>query len=82
METERPFVLPGDTVDASVIPAHKKLPLRLGPGLRHIPPSDIVPTVAGRLVTDQKKNSMWVEYNGGRVRRPYLLLRDMTNTRR
>ena len=69
MTTERPFVLPGETVDPAVVPSHKKQPLRLGPGLRHIPPSDIVPTVAGQLVTNPSKNSMWVEYNSNRVRR-------------
>ncbi|KAH6651881.1 hypothetical protein BKA67DRAFT_521413 [Truncatella angustata] len=64
--TERVFVLPGDVLDSSLIPSHPKHPLRLGPGLRHIPPSDIVPTIAGQLVTDRKKNSIWVESNGGR----------------
>ncbi|KAK3695464.1 hypothetical protein B0T22DRAFT_438453 [Podospora appendiculata] len=64
--TEQPIVLPGDAIDPSLIPTHKKQPLRLGPGLRHIPPSVIVPTVAGQLVTDQKKNSMWIEYNSTR----------------
>ncbi|KAK3363415.1 hypothetical protein B0T25DRAFT_442307 [Lasiosphaeria hispida] len=66
MATEHPLVLPGDTIDPSLIPTHKKQPLRLGPGLRHVPPSTILPTVAGQLVTDLRKNSMWVEYNGGR----------------
>jgi len=67
MTTKAPiYVLPGDSIDPSVIPTHKKHPLRLGPGLRHIPPSEIVPTVSGQLVTDPRKNSMWVEYNGGR----------------
>lgn len=66
-ETERVFVHPGDAIDASLIPSHPKYPLRLGPGLRHIPPSDIVPTIAGQLVTDRRKNQLWVEYNGGRV---------------
>ena len=64
--TDRPLVLPGDPIDPSLIPTHKKNPLRLGPGLRHIPPSAIVPTVAGQLVTDPRKNSMWVEYGAGR----------------
>ncbi|KAK4240125.1 hypothetical protein C8A03DRAFT_13513 [Achaetomium macrosporum] len=63
---ERLFVLPGETIDPSLIPTHKKHPLRLGPGLRHIPPSDIVPTVAGQLITNPLKNSMWVEYNSHR----------------
>ncbi|KAL7621175.1 exosome non-catalytic core subunit rrp40 [Parahypoxylon ruwenzoriense] len=63
---ERILVLPGDQIDPSLVPSNPKRPLRLGPGLRHIPPNEIVPTVAGQLVTDYRKNSIWVEYNGGR----------------
>ncbi|KAK0628587.1 hypothetical protein B0T17DRAFT_573577 [Bombardia bombarda] len=66
VDQQHPLVLPGDTIDPSLIPTHKKQPLRLGPGLRHIPPNAIIPTVAGQLIADHKKNSMWVEYNGGR----------------
>ncbi|KAK3395483.1 hypothetical protein B0T20DRAFT_443128 [Sordaria brevicollis] len=67
MSTESPLVvLPGESIDPSLIPTHHKNPLRLGPGLRHIPPSEIVPTVAGQLVVDNRKTSMWIEYNGGR----------------
>ncbi|KAF2999516.1 exosome non-catalytic core subunit rrp40 [Neopestalotiopsis sp. 37M] len=66
ISTERVVVLPGDNIDPSLIPTHPKYPLRLGPGLRHIPPSEIVPTIAGQLVTDRKKNSIWVESSGGR----------------
>ncbi|KAK4187250.1 hypothetical protein QBC35DRAFT_523673 [Podospora australis] len=71
MATERPLVLPGDVIPPSLIPTSanpnkKQQPLRLGPGLRHIPPSDIVPTVAGQLITVPHKNSMWVEYNSSR----------------
>ncbi|KAK6956409.1 hypothetical protein K445DRAFT_378227 [Daldinia sp. EC12] len=65
-QSERIFVLPGDQIDPSLIPSHPKKALRLGPGLRHIPPNELVPTVAGQLVTDPRKNSIWVEYNGGR----------------
>ncbi|KAI1445673.1 hypothetical protein F5Y02DRAFT_386025, partial [Annulohypoxylon stygium] len=65
-QSGRMYVLPGDQIDASIIPSHSKRPLRLGPGLRHIPPNELVPTVAGQLVTDYRKNSIWVEYNGGR----------------
>ena len=74
LENQNFIVLPGDTIDPSLIPTHKKLPLRLGPGLRHIPPSEIVPTVAGQLVTDRKKNSIWVEYNGGHVRNSHIYI--------
>lgn len=63
-----PVVLPGDGIDPSEIPSHPKKALRLGPGLRHILPGTISPTVAGQLVADKKKNTIWVEHNGGRVR--------------
>ncbi|KAL8351390.1 hypothetical protein RB598_006262 [Gaeumannomyces tritici] len=62
----RPFVLPGEALPPAQIPTHPKRALRLGPGLRHIPPSSIVPTVAGQVVADGKKTAVWVEYNGGR----------------
>ncbi|KAL8386945.1 hypothetical protein RB595_010279 [Gaeumannomyces hyphopodioides] len=64
--SSRPFVLPGEALAPSQIPTHPKRALRLGPGLRHIPPSSIVPTVAGQVVADAKKTAVWVEYNGGR----------------
>lgn len=67
VSADRVFVLPGDEVPAALIPSHPKKALKLGPGLRHVPPSELIPTVAGQLVTD-RKNSIWVEYNGGRVR--------------
>jgi exosome complex component RRP40 len=66
MATET-FVLPGEYLDADSLPSHPKLPLKLGPGLRHIPPNAISPTVAGQLCTDRRKNAVWVEYNGSRV---------------
>ncbi|KAK4156978.1 hypothetical protein C8A00DRAFT_30072 [Chaetomidium leptoderma] len=66
MATDLPLVLPGETIDATLIPSSQKHPLRLGPGLRHIPPSDIVPTAAGQLITNPVKNSMWIEYNSNR----------------
>ncbi|KAI2604990.1 uncharacterized protein GGS25DRAFT_408699 [Hypoxylon fragiforme] len=65
-KSERILVLPGDKLDHTLIPSHPKKALRLGPGLRHIPPNELVPTVAGQLVTDHRKNSIWIEYNGGR----------------
>jgi len=65
MSTET-FVLPGDHIDPDLLPSHPTLPLKLGPGLRHIPPNTITPTVAGQLRTDQRKNAIWVEFNGGR----------------
>ncbi|CEJ91259.1 Putative Exosome complex component RRP40 [[Torrubiella] hemipterigena] len=60
------FVLPGDSINPSLIPTHPKKPLRLGPGLRHVPPSGIIPTVAGEVVTEHQKNAMRVENAGGR----------------
>lgn len=62
-----PLVLPGDNIDPANIPTHPKKATKLGPGLRHILPDTILPTVAGQLVTDRKKNTIWVENNGGHV---------------
>lgn len=64
------FVLPGDEIDASLIPTHPKKPLRLGPGLRHAPPNDIIPTLAGQLISDHQKNAIRVETSAGRVSTP------------
>ena len=61
------FVLPGEQIDPELLPSIPKQPLKLGPGLRHIPPNAIVPTVAGQLSTDKRKNAVWIEYNAGRV---------------
>ena len=71
---QRHLVLPGDHVDPSAIPSHPKKALRLGPGLRYVPPGELVPTVAGQLATDPRKNSIWVEYHGGRVSSSFSLL--------
>lgn len=66
--TEAPIVLPGDIIDPSLIPtSNKKRPLRLGPGLRHVPPDTLQSTVAGELIADPKKNTMYIEYNSHRV---------------
>lgn len=67
MASEAVFVLPGDQIDPSLIPSHPKKALRLGPGLRHVPPNDILPTIAGQLITDRQKNLIRVENAGGRV---------------
>ncbi|KAJ3473934.1 hypothetical protein NLG97_g10063 [Lecanicillium saksenae] len=53
------IVLPGDAIDDSQIPTHPKKPLRLGPGLRLDPSTnEILPTVAGQLVSDRNKNAI------------------------
>ncbi|KAK4693409.1 exosome complex component RRP40, partial [Lecanoromycetidae sp. Uapishka_2] len=61
-------VLPGQNISPDVlpVPSNPKLPLKLGPGLRHVPPSTITSTVAGSLCVDQKRNAIWVENNSGR----------------
>lgn len=66
MATET-FVLPGDHLNPDSLPSHPKLPLKLGPGLQHIPPNIITPTIAGLLCTDKRKNAVWVESNTSRV---------------
>jgi hypothetical protein len=64
---ESSMVLPGDTLPDSLLPKSASKALKLGPGLRHLPPSTIKATVAGTVTTDNKKNAVWIEYNGGRV---------------
>ncbi|TWU77007.1 exosome non-catalytic core subunit rrp40 [Metarhizium rileyi] len=66
MSSEPVFVLPGDHISPDLIPSHPKKPLRLGPGLRHVPPNDVVPTLAGHFVTDRPKNAIRVENSHGR----------------
>ncbi|KAG9258668.1 uncharacterized protein F5Z01DRAFT_733263 [Emericellopsis atlantica] len=66
MASQPMFVLPGDRIDPSLIPSHPKKALRLGPGLQHAPPNDIIPTLAGRLVTDHQKNAIRIETATGR----------------
>jgi hypothetical protein len=63
------IVLPGDEIAKSALPqgTGKKKTLTIGPGLRHIPPDTVMATIAGALVTDNKKNAASVEYNTGRV---------------
>jgi exosome complex component RRP40 len=60
------ILLPGDTVPAGALPTGKRKTLKLGPGLRHIPPDAVVATVGGALATDSKKNAASVEYNSGK----------------
>ena len=66
--SETSIVLPGDVIPKENLPAGtgKRKTLKLGPGLRHIPPNTIVTTVAGALVTDHKKNAASIEFNSGR----------------
>ncbi|KAK7551592.1 hypothetical protein IWX49DRAFT_284517 [Phyllosticta citricarpa] len=61
-------VLPGEEIPQSLLPTSRNgdKPLKLGPGVRHTPPSTITATVAGTLNVDNKKNGIWVEYNSGR----------------
>ncbi|QUC20254.1 uncharacterized protein UV8b_04495 [Ustilaginoidea virens] len=66
MSSDPVFVLPGDHIDPEIIPSHPQKPLRLGPGLRHVPPNDILPTLAGQLVVDHPRNAMRIESSRGR----------------
>lgn len=72
MATTLDVVLPGDVIPQNALPTGtgKKKTLTLGPGLRHIPPNTVTSTVAGTLVTDNRKNAALVEYNSGRVSLP------------
>ncbi|KAL8896320.1 MAG: hypothetical protein Q9207_007766 [Kuettlingeria erythrocarpa] len=62
------LVMPGEVLSEEVlpIPSNPSVALRLGPGLRHVPPSTVITTVAGSLCVDRKKNVVWVENNSGR----------------
>jgi hypothetical protein len=68
------LVLPGEEISTDTLPAqlNSSGPLKLGPGLRHVPPSSITPTIAGSLFVDHKKKAIWVENNTGRVNFPVL----------
>ncbi|KAL8731697.1 MAG: hypothetical protein Q9181_004218 [Wetmoreana brouardii] len=63
------LMMPGETLTEDIlpVPSNPSLPLKLGPGLRHHPPSIVITTAAGPLWVDKKKNAIWVENNGGRV---------------
>lgn len=69
MDSSPTVVLPGDLIPPHALPigTGKKKTLTLGPGLRHIPPDTVVTTIAGALVTDNKKNAASVDFNSGRV---------------
>ena len=71
------LVLPGDKISPEALPLPSKpsASLKLGPGLRYVPPSTITPVLAGQLCVDNKKSAIWVEHNGGRVSEQYLVLR-------
>ncbi|EMD65339.1 hypothetical protein GGP41_010248 [Bipolaris sorokiniana] len=62
------IVLPGDEIPKSALPqgTGKKKTLTIGPGLRHIPPDTVTATIAGALVTDNRKNAASIEFNSGR----------------
>lgn len=61
-------VLPGDAIAPDDLPTGtgKRKTLKIGPGLRHIPPSTVVTSIAGALVTDPKKNAASIDFNSGR----------------
>ncbi|TGZ85087.1 hypothetical protein EX30DRAFT_376697 [Ascodesmis nigricans] len=51
-------LLPGSPV--SLPPTNTSVPLRLGPGLTHTPPSTITAHHAGTLTSDTRKNALWI----------------------
>lgn len=60
------FLFPGDKIDSNILPSHPSSALKIGPGLRHVPPDSISPTIAGKLCIDNKKNAVWIEYKCSR----------------
>ncbi|KAI4196559.1 MAG: hypothetical protein LQ350_006491 [Teloschistes chrysophthalmus] len=62
------LVMPGEVLSEDIlpVPANSSVSLKLGPGLRHTPPSTVTTTFAGLLSIDRKKNAIWVENNTGK----------------
>ncbi|KAL8689990.1 MAG: hypothetical protein Q9218_004464 [Villophora microphyllina] len=62
------LVMPGEILSEEFlpVPSNPSIPLKLGPGLRHTPPSTVTTTLAGSLCIDRKKNAIWIENNSGR----------------
>ncbi|KAA8903031.1 hypothetical protein FN846DRAFT_908269 [Sphaerosporella brunnea] len=61
-----PLLLPGDAVTALPTPSKPGATLKLGPGLTHIPPSEVSAHKAGQLIVDARKNALWIESNSRR----------------
>jgi exosome complex component RRP40 len=76
------FVFPGDSIPAEILPtsSNPSVALKLGPGLRHIPPETITAQVAGEVYIDTKKNAVWIEGSNGRVSRHSLTIRFISNS--
>jgi len=64
MATERTYVVPGEILDRALLPLSS---LKLGPGLRHLPPNSLTPIVPGQFISDEKKSAIWIENDPGRV---------------
>lgn len=60
------LVLPGDPLPHLPTP-QKQRPIKLGPGIAHVPPAEIIPSRAGEFNVDEKKYAVWIESNGKRV---------------
>lgn len=63
------LVLPGESLSVESLPfaSTPSNPIRLGPGLRHVPPSTVTACLAGSIHIDHKKNAIWVEHSSGGV---------------
>lgn len=63
------LVLPGESIPADALPVSpgSSTTLKIGPGLRHVPPSLVTTCLAGSVHIDHRKNAIWVEHNSGRV---------------
>lgn len=70
------LLMPGDEVASHALPKNNKKPLVLGPGLRHALPSSVQAVTAGTLAADPRKNAIWIDHNGGRVRLMTFVLLD------
>ncbi|QIW98579.1 hypothetical protein AMS68_004097 [Peltaster fructicola] len=66
MDEGQVILLPGEAVPSTLLPPTRKGVLTLGPGLRHVMPSEIISTTAGTLNKNDKKGATWLEFESGR----------------
>ena len=63
------LALPGDAIPRENLPTsdNPSVPLKVGPGVRFIPPDRVTPVIVGDWEIDHKKNVVYVENGRGRV---------------
>jgi exosome complex component RRP40 len=59
-------VLPGETINTSLLPTSSTGKLKLGPGLQRNAEKEVISVIPGLLTTDNKKNAAWLTSSSGR----------------